>query len=37
MFRSNWTIIRERVDPTQSYHWLLIFTLHFGAVEAYQA
>ena len=34
MFRSHWTIIREHVDPSQSYHWPIIFTLHFGAAEA---
>ena len=35
MFPSHWTIIREHVDPNQSYHWLLIFLkLHFGAAEA---
>jgi len=34
MFRSHWTIIREHVVPSQSYHWPLIFTLHFGAAEA---
>jgi len=34
MFRSHWTIIREHVDPSQSYHLPLIFTLHFGAAEA---
>ena len=34
MFRSHWTIIREHVDPSQSYHWPLIFPLHFGAAEA---
>jgi len=33
MFRSHWTIIREHVDPSQSYHRPLIFTLHFGAAE----
>jgi len=25
MFRSHWTIIREHVDPSQSYHLSLIF------------
>ena len=34
MFRSHWTIIREHVDPSHSYHLTLIFTLHFGASEA---
>jgi hypothetical protein len=34
MFRPHCTIIREHVDPSQSYHWPLIFTLHFGAAEA---
>jgi len=34
MFRSHWTIIREHVDPSQSYHCPLISTLHFGAAEA---
>jgi hypothetical protein len=33
MFRSYWTIIREHVGPSQSYHWPLIFTLHFGAAS----
>jgi len=34
MFRYHWTIIREHVDPSQSYHCQLIFTLHFGVAEA---
>ena len=34
MFRSHLTIIREHVDLSQSYHWPLIYTLHFGAAEA---
>ena len=34
MFRSHWTIIREHVDPSQSYHCPLVFTLRFGAAEA---
>jgi len=33
MFRSHSTTIREHVDPSQSYNWPLIFTLHFGAAE----
>jgi hypothetical protein len=34
MFWPHWTIIRKHVDPSQSYHLTLIFTLHFGAAEA---
>ena len=34
MFRSHWTITKEHVDPSQSYHWSLNFMLHFGAAEA---
>ena len=34
MFRSHWTIIREHVDPSQSYHRTLVFMLRFGVAEA---
>ena len=35
MFRSHWTIIREHVDPSQSYHRNVNFLRNtFGAAEA---
>ena len=35
MFWSQWTIIREQTEPSQSYHWIISFLRYtFGVVES---